>query len=200
VRAVVLGAILLTGCVSLGLRPGLGDVWLLSCEQGAGSCFPVASVRTAEGWDVTFMTARHVVDRETIWEIEGFTCGEVLALHPKRDIALIRFRSEKRIQPYRLAQEEPRRGERIFVAGCPQIHDTFLKDGFVCGPGRMSAPIYAGESGGPVFRQNGEVIGVAVSRRISFFSPWLPPLPQSHLSYFAPTLGLEAWILEAIHQ
>lgn len=113
--------------------------------------------------------------------------ARILYFEPKRDLALLAV--EPKVPPLRLAKEfEFKSGMNITVIGCPGVGEKQLEN--AVNTGNLSTktevdkqPFYQlgisvnpGNSGGPVFDKNGQVIGVvtlkASQEGISYCIPW----------------------------
>jgi serine protease Do len=99
----------------------------------------------------------------------------VLAIDLAHDLAVVRLEGKPpELEPYRLAAQEPRRGERVFALGRPLdlgfniVEGTH--NGLVEGDFReqyhFSGAINAGMSGGPAVNQAGDVFGINVARNL----------------------------------
>lgn len=128
---------------------------------------------------------------------------EIVSVDPGRDLALLRIRPAKPLPTLRLGDSDAMTaGDKIVAIGNPLgVFDYSVSSGLVssvravcdgtearCPPGglkllQISAPISQGSSGGPLFNQFGEVIGVttlivAQGQAINFAVPgnYLKPL------------------------
>lgn len=92
------------------------------------------------------------------------TVAEVVEVDPENDCALMRIYVDYRAKPFSVASYTPRNGERVRVAGFPMgqhLRDRYTKlvsatDDEI----HFKADSISGESGSPIFNDNGEVIGV----------------------------------------
>lgn len=142
---------------------------------GEGSGFFIS----ADGYAVT---NNHVVDHAQTVEattIDGKSYrAKVIGTDPKTDLALIKV--DGRSFPYvEFADHEPREGDWIIAIGNPYGLGGTVTAGIVSAEGRdigggpyndfiqIDAPINRGNSGGPAFDTNGNVIGV----NTAIFSP-----------------------------
>lgn len=124
------------------------------------------------------LTNAHVVEDSSVVEVETFDntsmIGSVIKTDKKRDVALLML---ERVPPYvaRIAAGTPQIGGDIYVSGCP-IRDenkNFLTKGIVSKFGlfpdgdaaqnfiHTDCPIAPGNSGGPAFNEQGDLIGIA---------------------------------------
>ena len=100
---------------------------------------------------------------------EGVHRVEVLVVDKERDLAIVKVTGID-APALRLGDSDTVQiGERVYVAGNPQGLEGTFSDGIISavrGDSRdklfqMTAPISQGSSGGPVFNEKGEVIGVS---------------------------------------
>jgi serine protease Do len=143
---------------------------------GQGSGFFI----TADGYAVT---NNHVVDKAQTVEVttdDGKTySAKVIGTDPRTDIALIKVEGRNDFPYVKLAEKAPRIGDWVLAVGNPFGLDGTVTAGIVSGRGRdigagpyddfiqIDAPINKGNSGGPTFDMDGNVIGV----NTAIFSP-----------------------------
>ncbi|CCB64505.1 MULTISPECIES: Do family serine endopeptidase [unclassified Hyphomicrobium] len=144
--------------------------------QAQGSGFFIS----ADGY---LITNNHVVDHAKSVEIMT-TDGKrykakVAGTDPKTDLALLKVDSSGDFPYVRLATQSPRIGDWVVAMGNPFGLGGTVTAGIVSANGRdigsgpyddfiqIDAPINKGNSGGPTFNQNGEVVGV----NTAIFSP-----------------------------
>ena len=143
---------------------------------GEGSGFFIS----ADGYAVTNY---HVVDHAKSVEVttqDGATyTAKVVGTDPKTDLALIKVDADKPFVFVRFADQPPRVGDWVVAVGNPFGLGGTVTAGIVSARGRdigagpyddyiqIDAPINKGNSGGPAFNTNGEVIGV----NTAIFSP-----------------------------
>ncbi|HZD89370.1 MAG TPA: trypsin-like peptidase domain-containing protein, partial [Pseudolabrys sp.] len=129
------------------------------------------------------VTNNHVVDHAKTVEIktaDGDTYkAKVIGTDPKTDLALIKVDSNKTFPYVKFAQHEPRIGDWVVAIGNPFGLSETVTAGIVSAKNRdiggssyddyiqIDAPINKGNSGGPAFNTNGNVIGV----NTAIFSP-----------------------------
>jgi serine protease Do len=129
------------------------------------------------------VTNNHVVDHAKNVQIktdDGTTYqAKVIGTDPKTDLALIKVDADKTFPYVQFAQHEPRVGDWVVAVGNPFGLSSTVTAGIVSARGRdigagpyddyiqIDAPINKGNSGGPAFNVNGNVIGV----NTAIFSP-----------------------------
>ncbi|MCA9235525.1 MAG: trypsin-like peptidase domain-containing protein [Planctomycetales bacterium] len=105
----------------------------------------------------------------------------VIAHDAELDLALLKVKSDETLRPLSLARTEPRKGETVLAFGAPRGFSWTASDGIVSGLRtgaevaseisdydlgedvhwvQTTAPISAGNSGGPLVNLAGEVVGV----------------------------------------
>ncbi len=144
--------------------------------RGAGSGFIVS----ADGYVVT---NNHVVKNASQVTVK-LASGEefnakVVGKDPKTDLAVLKLQSNKTFKFAKLAAQDPRVGDWVVAVGNPFGLGGTVTTGIVSASGRnigsgpydnflqIDASINKGNSGGPAFNLNGEVIGV----NTAIFSP-----------------------------
>jgi len=143
---------------------------------GQGSGFFI----TADGYAVT---NNHVVDKAQTAEVtndDGKTySAKVIGTDPRTDIALIKVDGRNDFPYVKLADKAPRIGDWVLAVGNPFGLDGTVTAGIVSARGRdigagpyddfiqIDAPVNKGNSGGPTFDMDGNVIGV----NTAIFSP-----------------------------
>ena len=143
---------------------------------GQGSGFFI----TADGYAVT---NNHVVDKAEIVEIstddaKTYT-AKVISTDPRTDLALIKVEGRQDFPHVKLADNAPRIGDWVLAVGNPFGLGGTVTAGIVSARGRdigagpyddfiqIDAPVNKGNSGGPTFDVDGNVIGV----NTAIFSP-----------------------------
>jgi serine protease Do len=137
--------------------------------MGQGSGFFIS----ADGYAVT---NNHVVDKAESVEIttdDGKTyTAKVIGADPKTDIALIKVEGRSDFPHVALAEKTPRIGDWVLAVGNPFGLGGTVTAGIVSARGRdigagpyddfiqIDAPVNKGNSGGPTFDVDGNVIGV----------------------------------------
>ncbi len=138
-------------------------------QRAAGSGFIIS----ADGYVVT---NNHVVKNATQVTVK-LSSGEefeakVVGRDPKTDLAVLKLNSKKTFKFAKLAANDPRVGDWVVAVGNPFGLGGTVTTGIVSASGRnigsgpydnflqIDASINKGNSGGPAFNLNGEVIGV----------------------------------------
>jgi serine protease Do len=143
---------------------------------GEGSGFFI----TADGYAVT---NNHVVDHATSVQVTtddgAVYAAKVVGADPKTDLALIKVDGKKDFPFVKFAEHAPQVGDWVVAVGNPFGLGGTVTAGIVSARGRdigagpyddyvqIDAPINKGNSGGPAFDVNGNVIGV----NTAIFSP-----------------------------
>jgi serine protease Do len=158
-------------------------------DQGQQNGHPQSHIMQAQGSgffisaDGYLITNNHVVDHAKSVEIMT-TDGKrykakVAGTDPKTDLALLKVDDSVDFPYVRLASKSPRIGDWVVAMGNPFGLGGTVTAGIVSANGRdigsgpyddfiqIDAPINKGNSGGPTFNQNGEVVGV----NTAIFSP-----------------------------
>jgi serine protease Do len=146
----------------------------MSMAQGSGFFI------SADGYIVT---NNHVVDHAkdvTITTSEGKTIpARVIGTDPKTDLALLKVKEGSDYPFVSFASQAPRVGDWVIAVGNPFGLGGTVTAGIVSARGRdigsgpyddflqIDAPVNHGNSGGPTFNANGEVVGV----NTAIFSP-----------------------------
>jgi serine protease Do len=143
---------------------------------GLGSGFFIS----ADGYAVT---NNHVVDhaRTVQVRLDNGTSykARVIGTDPKTDVALIKVDTDKPVPYVKFSNEVPRVGDWVVAVGNPYGLGGTVTAGIVSANGRdigasayddyiqIDAPINKGNSGGPAFNADGDVIGI----NTAIFSP-----------------------------
>jgi len=142
---------------------------------------PVPQPSKAEGSgfivspDGYVVTNNHVIDeaseiKVSINENEKYT-AELIGADPRTDLALLKIKSDKTFKHVSFASGRPRVGDWVIAVGNPFGLGGTVTAGIVSAHGRsigagpydylqLDAPVNRGNSGGPTFNLNGEVVGV----------------------------------------
>jgi serine protease Do len=138
-------------------------------RQGAGSGFFIS----ADGY---LVTNNHVVDKaksvEVVMDDGRSLDAKVVGADPKTDVALLKVTEGGNFPYVRLARSTPRVGDWVVAIGNPFGLGGTVTAGIVSARGRdigagpyddflqIDAPINRGNSGGPTFNFQGEVVGM----------------------------------------
>ena len=129
------------------------------------------------------MTNNHVVkdaDEVTVTMNDGTELkAEVIGTDPKTDLALIKIESDKKFDYVSFTDDKPRVGDWVMAVGNPFGLGGTVTTGIISASGRVigagpyddflqiDAAINRGNSGGPAFNLEGEVVGI----NTAIFSP-----------------------------
>jgi serine protease Do len=135
---------------------------------------------SADGYAVT---NNHVVkdaDEVSVTMRDGTEYkAEVIGTDPKTDLALIKIKSDKKFDHVSFTRDEPRVGDWVMAVGNPFGLGGTVTTGIISARGRdigagpyddflqIDAAINRGNSGGPAFNLEGEVVGI----NTAIFSP-----------------------------
>lgn len=124
-----------------------------------------------------FVTNYHVVGQFKRVSLQDPTGGrhlaEVILANPFEDIAFLRVKQNFDTPELKLQMNSVNRGEKVFVAGFPYGMPFTVTEGIVSAPSQLmngknyvqtDAAVNPGNSGGPVFNAQGEVIGITTSK------------------------------------
>ena len=173
--------------VSQNLKPIVAIIsparrsWLTNREMGSAS-FGAATLLQATDQGYLFITARHVLEgpawnlakanpRALIAMASGtWSTADVVARHKELDLLLLWIPRETGhgtfLQPIANTSQTTE-GENIFVIGHPEGLRFTLSTGIISRTEgntiQMSAPVSPGNSGGPVFDDKGNLVGIVTS-------------------------------------
>ncbi|MDE2445750.1 MAG: Do family serine endopeptidase [Alphaproteobacteria bacterium] len=171
------------------MPPGLKDFFdqfpqfknrIPQAPQGGGMALGSGFVITSDGYVVT---NNHVVERATEVKV-AFQNGDkydatVIGTDPKTDLALLKIKSDKTFPFVSFTKTEAKVGDYVMAVGNPFGLGGTVTAGIVSARGRdigsgpyddfiqVDASINKGNSGGPTFNMNGEVVGI----NTAIFSP-----------------------------
>ncbi|MCA9707964.1 MAG: trypsin-like peptidase domain-containing protein [Myxococcales bacterium] len=151
------------------------SVVTISVESPRGSGMGTGFVIDGKG---TIATNHHVVADASEIEVKLFDGTkadevELLETDPDQDLAVLRIKTKDMPTPVVLGESDGVVvGESVIVIGNPIGLEHTMTDGMVSSRRvyegkkyiQMSAPVSPGNSGGPVFNQYGDVIGVTVAK------------------------------------
>jgi serine protease Do len=159
-----------------GDMPGMRHPRAPHLQAAQGSGFFVS----ADGYIVT---NNHVVDHATevtVTTIDGKTiAAKVIGTDPKTDLALLKVKEGSNYPFVNFASQSPRVGDWVIAVGNPFGLGGTVTAGIVSARGRdigsgpyddflqIDAPVNRGNSGGPTFNSEGDVVGV----NTAIFSP-----------------------------
>jgi hypothetical protein len=151
---------------------------------GVSGLLGAALILHSDSHGYLLATARHVADGEN-WHsrtgaqkvmvsvgMDGWASAQVVGRHKRLDIALLwldrHFGDAEFTQPV-ATYSSIQMGEKIFVIGHPEGLNFSVSNGIVSRtPGsdvlQVSAPISPGNSGGPVYDEFGNLIGIVTSK------------------------------------
>lgn len=148
--------------------------------HGGGSALGSGFIISADGYAVTNNHVVQGADEVTVRVQGGDELkATVIGTDPKTDLALIKIKSDKPFQYVKFAQKDARVGDWVMAVGNPFGLSSTVTTGIVSARGRdigsgpfddflqIDASINKGNSGGPAFNLEGEVIGV----NTAIFSP-----------------------------
>lgn len=143
------------------------SVVVVYTDHGFGSGFFVD--------EQSVITNAHVVENQKNVTIrlydESTLAGTVMRIDRARDLALVKV--AERIVPLRISTEPAYAGQEVYAIGAPKDMLYTITKGIVSSPSRrfgdtdyiqVDASINAGNSGGPIVDENGQVIGVVTSK------------------------------------
>lgn len=143
-----------------------------------GVSHSVAIVETYDGRgtgflvdDRTVMTAAHVAPEGDVTVHFGDTefSGRVVATDSTNDLAMIELDDRPDAEPLKIATSPPELGEDVLAIGAPTDGGLTVTRGIVSavfdnGEIQTDASVNPGNSGGPLVRPNGEVLGVVTMK------------------------------------
>jgi S1-C subfamily serine protease len=157
--------------------------WLQQ-SYGTSGLLGAALILHADAHGYLLATARHVADGED-WRtrsgvqkvmvsvgMDGWASAQVVGRHKRFDIALLwleRHGGDAEFNQPVATYSSVQVGERIFVIGHPEGLNFSVSNGIVSRtPGndvlQVSAPISPGNSGGPVYDEYGNLLGIVTSK------------------------------------
>lgn len=161
-------SVLLMGCSapqSSGVAPLHRSTVLIEHQEGHGSGLIVGPSRV--------LTAHHVVQGEGI-DVRFFSgeanAGSVIWSDAKRDLAIIDVSVPEGHPRAEVSCVQPDPGEHVIAVGHPIQSQWVLMGGFLPNSGLVAGryvslgfPVGLGTSGGPVFNEQGEVVGITLA-------------------------------------
>jgi S1-C subfamily serine protease len=153
-------------------------------SYGTSGLLGAALILHADSHGYLLATARHVADGES-WHtragqqkvmvsvgMDGWAAAQVVGRHRRLDLALLwlgRHSGDAEFNQPVATYSSVQVGERIFVIGHPEGLNFSVSNGIVSRmPGsdvlQVSAPISPGNSGGPVYDEYGNLLGIVTSK------------------------------------
>jgi serine protease Do len=128
---------------------------------------------SADGYAVTNNHVVQNAEKVTVTTSEGEEYpADVIGTDAKTDLALVKIKSDKSFQYVKFASKESRVGDWVLAVGNPFGLGGTVTTGIISARGRdigsgpyddflqIDAPINRGNSGGPSFNMDGEVVGI----------------------------------------
>jgi hypothetical protein len=106
------------------------------------------------------LTANHFTEHDHTFFKSAGKSGFLRAENPEADVALLEIWTDQPLPIMTLLPEEPKPFEPLFLIGFTLGAGPFLKSGYSAGGAYLSTPCFYGDSGGPVFNSNNEVVGL----------------------------------------
>jgi S1-C subfamily serine protease len=146
------------------------STWSIRTPFGMGTGSVVGCEWDGERYAITVLTAKHVLVYHD--KMQGMPLllrrgpkslgkGVVISVHKSLDVALVRFYSPDPIPVIRICEHPVLLGDELIVAGFSGGRGhLWVSRGVACGPERATCPVAPGDSGGPVFGPDGDLVGV----------------------------------------
>ena len=159
-RTLIFCALILGSCVATPSHPeeallNSRHAAFVETPVGTGSGFPITATayltawHVVEGWDAEFV----MVDGNQVLEVirvgDLDACVLVTAPHGR--------------EPWPLADRAPRPGERVYKSGYGQGLHWWTEGIATEDRERVAIDIFPGDSGGPLFSEDGEVVAIVVA-------------------------------------
>jgi S1-C subfamily serine protease len=151
-----------------------------------GSCFPFLCIKRDVGYDVYYITANHVVVGLNFpVTLNTFDCNingldevyyipvrqyECTLVHSSVgfDLAVVKIHSDSELPVLKISHKGLHLGQPVYAMGCSLGGPPLLSNGVTTGlfnntSYMVSAPVVIGNSGGPVFNLDGEVVGISTA-------------------------------------
>ena len=176
-------------------RSSIASVYLIKTDGGSGSGFPVSSK--------CLVTADHVVrgDEDSVL-VEDHDkkdhAAKVIRSSKEADVAVI-CTTDMKMVPVKLAKTLPELYDGVFTIGNPLSYKNIMTEGTYEGvyenKSMFSAPIAPGNSGGPVFNTDGEVIGLADA--VALYKPdQITKMIFPHLAIMVPVSTIKEFVID----
>lgn len=144
-------------------------------SMGSGSGFPIS--------DRAYLTAWHVVEgcRAEDVLVDGLQVLEIIRVG-ELDAAVLMTVAHGQ-EPWPMADRAPRPGERVYKSGFGQGAHWWTEGLGTEDPQRVAIDIFPGDSGGPLFDADGEVVGIVVAMGASRLGMilhhcWIVPMDE----------------------
>ena len=133
-----------------GAGVAIKDDTILTCEHVISDCVQQVVIVTDEKESATYLFAKKIRSDS------------------RKDYAVLKVNDFK-ITPARIGNPDKlRRGDRIYTVGNPEGYSKTMSEGIFSGYKKINgqrylqftAPIYFGSSGGGLFNENGELVGI----------------------------------------
>ena len=148
--------------------------------RGPGMAQGSGFIISADGYAVTNNHVVQNADEVSVKLNDGTEAtAEVIGTDPKTDLALIKIKADKNLPFVKLSESDPKVGDLVMAVGNPFGLGGTVTTGIISARGRdigsgpyddflqVDAAINRGNSGGPAFNLEGEVIGI----NTAIFSP-----------------------------
>jgi len=149
-------------------------------QRHPGMALGSGFIISADGYAVTNNHVVQNADEVSVKMKDGTEYkAKVIGTDPKTDLALIKIQSDTKFDYVKFSETEPRVGDWVMAVGNPFGLSNSVSQGIISARGRdigsgpyddflqIDAPINKGNSGGPSFNLNGEVVGI----NTAIFSP-----------------------------
>lgn len=132
---------------------------------------------------------------------DAYEGGKLLFVSPTYDFAVVEFPDARP----RVGLHAAGLGEHVYVVGYPvqlgnSEQELTITDGLVAGPtdsdgqARITAPVYFGNSGGGVWSDAGELVGISVAIYAVRVDGYDRPVPYVAQSYMVPIALVRAYL------
>lgn len=150
--------------------------------------------------DNRMVTAKHCLPKAAKAG-DSYEGGELKYISPAYDFAVVAFPDGRG----RVGMRTPGIGDHVYVVGYPvqlgsDEQELTVTDGLIAGPvnsegeARITAPAYFGNSGGGVWSDEGELVGILVSGYFASVEGYDNPVPYVGQSYMVPVDHIKGWL------